>query len=116
MPERAYRECCYPLCRAVAVRRGYCSQHAPTTARTPMFVRNDPRLSNLTPANKRFRRARHSFLIRHPLCAMCGEAATVLDHITPHRGVPALFWSERNWQPLCFRCHGVKTAREVLHA
>lgn len=31
--------------------------------------------------------------------------ATVVDHIVPHRGDPVLFWDERNWQPLCKRCH-----------
>jgi len=35
--------------------------------------------------------------------------ATVVDHIVPHRGDPILFWDEKNWQPLCKDCHGVKT-------
>jgi 5-methylcytosine-specific restriction endonuclease McrA len=32
-------------------------------------------------------------------------AATVVDHIVPHRGNEALFWSIDNWQPLCQPCH-----------
>ena len=38
--------------------------------------------------------------------------ATVVDHITPHRGDKKLFWDEDNWQPLCKRCHDKKTMTE----
>lgn len=62
-------------------------------------------------AAKRFRRA-------HPLCARCeakGKVvpADVVDHIVPHRGDPALFWDEANWQSLCTSCHSsAKQAEE----
>jgi 5-methylcytosine-specific restriction protein A len=51
------------------------------------------------------------------LCVPCKAAgrlvpATVVDHVVPHRGDPALFWDERNWQSLCKPCHDAKTARE----
>ncbi|WP_409558335.1 HNH endonuclease [Achromobacter animicus] len=53
-------------------------------------------------------------------------AAEVTDHIVPHRlaealasedadriaTARALFWDRANWQPLCWRCHSRKTARE----
>lgn len=50
-------------------------------------------------ASVRFRQA-------HPLCAMCeregvATAATVVDHIVPHRGDAGKFWDEANWQALC---------------
>jgi len=32
-------------------------------------------------------------------------AATIVDHIIPHRGDHALFWDRSNWQPLCKLCH-----------
>jgi 5-methylcytosine-specific restriction enzyme A len=65
----------------------------------------------------RWRRARAAFLAQHPLCATCKTRgcvvpATVVDHIVPHRGDPALFWDEANWAALCKRCHDAKTARE----
>ena len=55
-----------------------------------------------------------AFLQAHPLCAECLRngrytAATVVDHIIPHRGDMSLFWDERNWQSLCERCHDEKT-------
>ena len=33
------------------------------------------------------------------------EAATVVDHIKPHKGDYDLFWDESNWQSLCKHCH-----------
>jgi 5-methylcytosine-specific restriction protein A len=56
------------------------------------------------------------FLNDHPLCATCLrnaaiEAATVVDHIVPHRGDKHLFWDRANWQPLCETCHNRKTGR-----
>jgi len=40
-----------------------------------------------------FLRLRSAFLMHRPLCVQCGEPATVLDHITPHRGNETLFWN-----------------------
>jgi len=50
-------------------------------------------------------RARVDFLLEHPACRICGEPATVVDHIIPHRGSMVLFWDRRNWQPLCAHHH-----------
>ncbi|WP_016738784.1 HNH endonuclease [Bacillus sp. FJAT-27238] len=64
----------------------------------------------------RWRKARARFLASNPLCRHCFEqgkviAATVVDHITPHRGDMVLFWDEKNWQGLCGTCHSRKTAK-----
>lgn len=51
-------------------------------------------------------------------CAKCAReygntALLVGDHITPHRGDPALFWDRANIQCLCKPCHdGAKQAEE----
>jgi len=49
------------------------------------------------------------FLQAYPLCAMCPDeskrAATVVDHIEPHRGDLGRFWDQANWQPLCTQHH-----------
>lgn len=65
----------------------------------------------------KWRTARLGFLAKHPLCQHCTdnnevEEATVVDHITPHRGDSVLFWDRQNWQPLCKLCHDRKTATE----
>lgn len=53
----------------------------------------------------RWAKARFTYLAHHPLCAMCGDPATVVDHIVPHEGDQARFWDVTNWQPLCKPCH-----------
>lgn len=55
-------------------------------------------------------KARRSYqLAAQPLCAMClaigrTTAATVADHIEPHKGDPDKFW-HGPLQSLCKRCH-----------
>ena len=55
--------------------------------------------------DSKWRKARDSWLSTHPTCTMCGQHATVVDHIVPHRGDKRLFWSQSNWQALCTHCH-----------
>lgn len=55
-------------------------------------------------------KAKAAHLLSHPNCVMCAEhgrqtKATVVDHITPHRGDQALFWDRSNWQSLCTTHH-----------
>ena len=60
----------------------------------------------------RWQRERLAFLT-HPdnaLCVMCKResrvtAATVVDHIIPHKGDYKLMWDWSNWQPLCAQHH-----------
>jgi 5-methylcytosine-specific restriction protein A len=64
----------------------------------------------------RWQRARLVQLQREPLCRECSKqgkltAASVVDHIVPHRGDQVLFWEWENWQSLCAACHNRKTAR-----
>ena len=56
--------------------------------------------------DRRWRRARLSYLAAHPLCVMCQQQgritpAAVVDHVVPHRGDRELFWRQDNWQALC---------------
>ena len=58
----------------------------------------------------RWAKCRALFLQKNPLCALHeqrGElvAASVVDHVKPHRGNAQLFWDEANWQSLCAPCH-----------
>jgi len=58
-----------------------------------------------------------AFLSEHPFCEHCQQAgrlraASVVDHVIPHRGDEELFWAEHNWMALCKSCHDRKTASE----
>ena len=66
---------------------------------------------------RNWQHARLAYLTLHPLCVLCQaagriEAATVIDHIVPHRGDHQLFWDRSNWQALCKACHDRKTTSE----
>lgn len=65
----------------------------------------------------RWRKYRKWFLKRNPLCVEClkegrTEPATVVDHVTPHRGDMELFWDTSNHAALCLSHHNAKSARE----
>ena len=56
-------------------------------------------------------------LASKPLCAYCMglgivTAASVADHIRPHRGNVSLFYDPENLQSLCQSCHDSTKARE----
>lgn len=69
--------------------------------------------------DRQWDKARLQFLRNHPLCE-CEECkgsehpeiAEVVDHRTPHKGDPKLFWDRKNWQAMSKRHHDRKTARE----
>lgn len=62
-------------------------------------------------AKPAWRKARAHYLKNNPLCVMCERlgrtrAATVVDHVRPHKGNMVLFWDFRNnVQPLCKQHH-----------
>lgn len=76
------------------------------------------RNSQLKYSDRRWRWKRAAWLAAHPLCVFClargiVRAATIVDHIQPHRGSDELYWSDDNLQSLCKPCHdGAKQARD----
>lgn len=65
---------------------------------------------------RQWRKTRAAHLAAEPLCRECKRngqtvAASVVDHIVPHRGDRALFDDPTNRQSLCATCHNRKTAR-----
>jgi len=61
---------------------------------------------------RQWEQARAEFLRIYPYCAMCGAPASLVDHITPHRGDQRIFWDKTNWQPLCTPCHSRHKQRQ----
>jgi 5-methylcytosine-specific restriction protein A len=54
--------------------------------------------------------ARTAYLRKHPLCVRCRQAgrisaASVVNHIKPHKGDMKLFWDSSNWESVCKTCH-----------
>lgn len=89
--------------------------HLPTQPRLGFFMERkrvtDRRGSSAARGyGGRWQKARSTFLQQHPLCRNHESrglvvAATVVDHIVPHRGDQKLFWDTSNWQALCKQCH-----------
>lgn len=61
-------------------------------------------------------KARAAFLRRNPLCVVCGQRASVVDHIIPHKGDSSLFWDKSNWQSLCQHHHNSAKQRQERRA
>lgn len=62
--------------------------------------------------DSKWQRERAAYLHVYSHCRKCGNPATTVDHIIPHRGDRALFWNRSNWQPLCTRCHNSVKQRQ----
>lgn len=82
--------------------------------------RGSARERGYTPA---WDKAAKGHLGHHPLCVYCtmgawGQqprvtAATLVDHLIPHKGDQAIFWNRREWVSSCGPCHdGPKQAIE----
>lgn len=66
----------------------------------------------------RWRKIRDIVLNEEPLCRLCLKsgketAASVVDHIIPHKNDLSLFYSRDNLQGICASCHsGIKRQEE----
>ena len=111
MPRRPAQPCKIPNCpKLVPYGSKYCEDHQSVHS---LEVKS----TKAKGYDSRWNKARVCFLKTHPLCVRCRAKgmitpATVVDHITPHRGNQKLFWNEGNWQPLCKSCHDRKTMTE----
>lgn len=121
MPARPKSICKHPGCGKLIDAPGFCDGHAKQRQREADSRRRVDDARRGTAKERgytyKWRQARASFLSANPLCLECEKAgrltpATVVDHVEPHKGDMAKFWSQRNWQPLCASCHSIKTARE----
>lgn len=112
MAMKPLRPCRHPGCPALT-REGYCPKHKPKRAERRASAEYHGWYSlpvwtdDLRPAQ----------LLREPWCRECARRgvrtrATVVDHVTPHRGDWQMFIDLANHQSLCKRCHDRKTARE----
>ena len=125
MPPRPHKVCRKAGCsRLTQNRNGYCEEcqeyaKQKETDRLAAALKNaDKKRGNSAQRGygEKWRKERIAYLQENPLCVECAKrglvvAATVVDHVIPHRGDVKLFWRRSNWQPLCRWCHNEKTRR-----
>ena len=117
MPNAAPKPCKQFGCRALTTTGAYCADHAKVVKKQSEVKRES---STQRGYGYRWQQTSKGFLRSHPLCQCpdCLEgvkrliAATVVDHIIPHKGDMTLFWNRDNWQAMSKACHDKKTARE----
>lgn len=110
MPYAAPRPCTKPGCPALVRGGGRCPEHQQQAQRTDQQRRGTAAQRGY---DGRWRKARESYLLEHPLCAPCQlegrvTPATVVDHIKAHKGDYTLFWDRDNWQPSCKPHHDAR--------
>lgn len=103
---------------------------SPRVARGTQSNRHARTSSSKRGFDYRWQKARETYLRNNPLCIDHKQrgkivAATVVDHIVPHRLSDAIdsgdeqriaearerFWDSDNWQPLCKHCHDSRKQR-----
>lgn len=67
----------------------------------------------------RWKREAKDFIQDNPLCVRCNNSgmltpAVVTDHIIP-KDKCVDPWDRTNWQPLCKKCHSIKSAQDKKH-
>ena len=120
-------QCKHPTCNKLLNRRGWCDKHyrpelAAERRAAERRAEHDSKRGSASARgySSKWRRERLKWLDAHPLCVTCKSeglivAATIVDHIEPHRGDRKLFWRRSNWQSLCKTCHDQKTRNETKH-
>ncbi len=103
--------CHHPGCSALT-RERWCERHATNHQRRDRERRGSARDRGYTTRWDRYRKV---FLAKHPLCVECASAtsprvtaATVVDHVRPHKGYHALFWDPANHGAVCKPCHDAR--------
>ena len=112
MASKPLRPCRRPGCPELT-RAGWCDKHRPA----PRQRRDSAAYHGWYSKPIWVKRLRPDQLAREPFCRVCAAQgyrtrATVVDHVTPHKGDWNLFVSPGNHQSLCKFHHDQKTARE----
>lgn len=113
MPTAPLKPCAHAGCPELVTGRSRCDAH--TKARRQLDDSARPSAAARGYGAK-WQRYREQYLRANPLCGFCSRrgvvaAATVVDHIVPHRGDQKLFWRTSNHQALCTTCHNVEKQR-----
>ena len=111
--------CREPGCDAlIRVSETYCDRHRrPERKPEREPFENAVRYNTVHYRTARWRNLRRRVLAETPHCVRCGiskdDATLEVHHVKPPRGDEGLFFDEGNLVPVCRRCHGAITAREI---
>jgi 5-methylcytosine-specific restriction protein A len=108
MATKALRLCNHVGCSQL-VSSGYCDKHK----KTYVYKRDKSRQRMY---DKRWQKARVSFLIDHEWCEDCLDAgdytaACEVHHTIKHSGDYNIFWNISKWRALCKSCHSRRSGR-----
>lgn len=117
MPSTFPHACAYDGCSAIT-RERYCIHHRHEMLKQLRAMPIPVGKNRIY--GRQWKERRKAWLSLHPLCVACKDRgvvrpATVVDHITPHKGDGALFHDETNWQSLCKPCHDIKTFKHDIN-
>ena len=110
MPKAPRKPCSYSGCPELTFSpTGYCEQHRKKRHKEYTKYNRDPDESKYY-KSKAWKQLRAAQLFTAPNCKICGQSATVADHIRPRKsgGTDAL----DNLQSLCNSCASIKTAKQ----
>ncbi len=113
MPKLPLRPCNHPGCPELTART-YCPAHEKQRKQRKEMERGNSKERGY---DYHWQQVRKIYLAEHPLCVKCLiekriVKATIVDHITPHKGDRNLMYDENNLQALCKHHHDQKTSRE----
>ena len=108
MPYRPLRPCFSPGCPNLCAHgNSYCKEHLRLRARN----RDRGRLSSKERGyDSAWRKNRLDYLRAYPICVVCGQLATDVDHIVPLAKGGSNEWT--NLQAMCHSCHAKKTVSQ----
>jgi len=119
MPHKPPQPCKAPACpNTTQNKSGFCDNHKHLEIKARQEYDRRRPSAHIRGYNYKWQKYRLAFLKANPLCADCEDegqvsAATVVDHIKPHRGDMVLFWDPKNHRGLCKTHHDKKTAEEI---
>ena len=107
--------CKAPGCsRLVDPRMGkYCIEHQALEARDRELRSRGVHYWDDMYNSPRWKELRARQLKEDPYCQICGNKATEVHHVTPHRGDWDLFLDPQNLISICHDCHQRETQKEI---
>jgi 5-methylcytosine-specific restriction endonuclease McrA len=115
MPYKAPTICRWPGCSAhAAAGKGYCEKHWHEVEKKRKETYSYDYSQKAQYYNSKWHVFSRRFLRHHPVCVVCGEPATITDHIIPADVMYEMYGRvvlrDEFYQPLCIACNAKKAS------